>query len=54
MEQTQYLITKSSNYGIGLKLISTIFLPPKPEWLISLAILVGISRRIYAYNILKT
>jgi hypothetical protein len=32
----------------------TIFLPPKPKWPISLAVLIGTLRRIYAYNILKT
>jgi hypothetical protein len=54
MEQTQYLITGSSNYGISLKSIQTTFLPPEPKWPIFLAILVETPRYIYAYNTLKT
>jgi hypothetical protein len=41
-------------YGISLKLILTTFLPFEPKWLISLAVLVGTPKYIYAYNTLKT
>ena len=54
IELTLYLIIKSFNYKISLKLIQTTSLLLKPRQPISLAILVGIYRRTYDCNMPRT